>query len=122
MTETHDCKTLVTLFTIGSHHRNLTVIYIVQNVFDKGKYSRTILLNSRYHVVFKNRRDETQFRIFDTQILFYHSEWLVEAYADAVTPDNGNMVIDNKPKTSETHRFRTRIFSDETPAFYSEQK
>ena len=51
MTEAHDCQTLVKLFTKGSHHRNLTVIYIVQNVFDKGKYSRTISLNSHYHVV-----------------------------------------------------------------------
>ena len=25
------------LFTQGSHHRNITVVYIVQNVFDKGK-------------------------------------------------------------------------------------
>ena len=122
MTEAHDCKTLVKLFTKNSHHRNLTVIYIVQNVFDKGKYSRTISLNSHYHVVFKNRRDETQFKIFATQMLPHHSAWLVDAYSDAVTPDYGYMVIDNKPKTLETHRFRTGIFSDETPAFYSEKK
>ena len=35
MTETHDCKSLVKLLTKGFHHRNITVIYIVQNVFDK---------------------------------------------------------------------------------------
>ena len=51
MTEAHDCTTSVKLFTKGSHHRNLTVIYIVQNVFDKGKYSRIISLNSNYHLV-----------------------------------------------------------------------
>ena len=34
------------LFTNGSHHRNITVVYIVQNVFDKGKVHRTISLNS----------------------------------------------------------------------------
>ena len=28
MTEAHDCITLVKLYTKGSHHRNLTVIYI----------------------------------------------------------------------------------------------
>ena len=117
MTEAHDCKTLVELFTKDSHHRNLTVIYIVHNVFDKGKYSRTISLNSHYHVVFKNRRDKTQFKIFATQMLLHHSAWLVEAYSDAVILDYGYMVIYNKPKTLDTHRFRTCIFSDETPAF-----
>ena len=54
-------------------------------------------------------------------MLFQHSAWLVEAYADAVTPEYGYMVIDNKSKTLETHRFRTGIFIDETPAFYSEK-
>ena len=122
MTKAHDCQTLVKLFRKGSHHRNLTIIYIVQNVFDKGKYSRTISLNSHYHVVCKNRRDETQFRIFATQMLPHHSAWLVEAYSDAVTPEYGYMVIDNKLKTLETHRFRTGIFSEETPEFYSEKK
>ena len=121
MTEAHDCKTFVKLFTNGSHHRNLTVIYIVQNVVDKGKYSCTISLNSHYYVVFKNRRDETQFRTFATQMLPHHSALLVEAYADAVRPDYGYMVINNKPKTLENHRFRTGIFSDEPPAFYSEK-
>ena len=69
------------------------------------KYSRTISLNSHYHVVFKNRRDETQFRIFATQMLPHHNAWLLEANADAVTPEYGYMVIDNKPKTLETHHF-----------------
>ena len=36
------------LITKGSHHRNITVVYIVQNVFDKGKVHRTISLNSHY--------------------------------------------------------------------------
>ena len=53
-------------------------------------------------------------------MLPHHSAWLVVAYFDAVTP-YGYMVIANKPKTLETHRFRTGIFSDETPAFNSEK-
>ena len=41
---------IVNLFTRGSHHRNLSVIYIVQNVFHQGKGS--ISLNSHYLVLF----------------------------------------------------------------------
>ena len=41
----------VNLFTRGSHHRNLSVIYIVQDVFHQGKGSRSISLNSHYLVL-----------------------------------------------------------------------
>ena len=39
---------IVNLFTRGSHHRNLSVIYIVKNLFHQGKGSRSISLNSHY--------------------------------------------------------------------------
>ena len=48
------------LFTKGSHHRNLSVIYIVQNLFDQHKEHRTISLNAHYLVIFKNPRDGSQ--------------------------------------------------------------
>ena len=35
-------KRIVNLFTRGSHHRNLSEIYIVQNLFHQGKGSRSI--------------------------------------------------------------------------------
>ena len=44
-------------FTKGSHHRNLTVIYLVPNVYNQGKSQSTISLNSHYSVVFRNGRD-----------------------------------------------------------------
>ena len=43
-------KRIVNLFTRGSHHRNLSVIYIVQNLFYQGKGSCSISLNSQYLV------------------------------------------------------------------------
>ena len=47
-------KRIVKLFTRGSHHCNLSVIYIAQNLFHRGKGSRSISLNSHYLVLFKN--------------------------------------------------------------------
>ena len=44
------------LFTKGSHHHSLSVMYLVQNLFGKNKEQRTISLNSHYSVVFKNPR------------------------------------------------------------------
>ena len=37
-------KSVVDLFTKGSHHRNLTVIYLVQSVYNKNKSQWTISL------------------------------------------------------------------------------
>ena len=37
-------KRIVNLFTRGSYHRNLSRIYIVQNLFQQGKGSRSISL------------------------------------------------------------------------------
>jgi len=45
------------ILTKISHHRNISIIYVTQNLFDKNKYVRTISLNSHYLVVFENCRD-----------------------------------------------------------------
>ena len=50
---------IVNLFTRSSHHRNLSVIYIVQNLFHQGKGSCSISLNCHL-VLFKNPRDKLQ--------------------------------------------------------------
>ena len=53
-------KRIVNLFTRGSHHRNLSEIYIVQNLFHQGKGSRSISLNGHYLLLSKNPRDKLQ--------------------------------------------------------------
>ena len=68
MAEASSSKSVADLFTKGSHHRNLTVIYLVQNVYNQGKSQRTISLNSHYSVVFCNGRDASQFRTMAYQI------------------------------------------------------
>jgi hypothetical protein len=42
---------VTSLFTKKSHHRNISVMYIVQNLFHRGKHHRTISLNAHYMVV-----------------------------------------------------------------------
>ena len=45
------------LFTRGSHHRGISVLYLTQNLFLPGKLSQTISLNSHYMTIFRNPRD-----------------------------------------------------------------
>jgi hypothetical protein len=48
------------LFTKRSHHRNISLVLITQNLFNQGPSSRDICLNGKCIVVFKNPRDKTQ--------------------------------------------------------------
>ena len=47
-------KRIVNPSTRSSHQRNLSVIYIVQNLYHQGIGSHSISLNSHYLVLFKN--------------------------------------------------------------------
>ena len=55
-------KRVLDLFTKDSHHRNITVLYLTQDLFPPGKFSKTINRNSHYIVAFKNPRDQTGIR------------------------------------------------------------
>ena len=52
------------LFTKGSHHRNISVILITQNIFHQSKHCRDISLNDKYLVLLKNVRDRNQFPVW----------------------------------------------------------
>jgi hypothetical protein len=76
-------------FTQGSHHRNLTVVYIVQNLFNQDAPLRTISLNTHYMVLFKNPRDATQIRTLSQQMYPDNSRLLGDAYRDATSQPYG---------------------------------
>jgi len=71
------------LFTRGSHHRNLSVILITQNLFHQGRFCRDISLNAHYIVAFKNVRDKKQFTFLASQVYPEDSVGLYKAYLDA---------------------------------------
>ena len=50
-------------FTRKGHHRNASVVYITQNLFQQSKSSRTISLNAHYLVLFQSPRDKMQIKV-----------------------------------------------------------
>ena len=48
------------MFMRGSHHRNCSCIFIVQNLYFQGKNARDIALNAHYYVIFRNPGDQLQ--------------------------------------------------------------
>ena len=111
-------KSVADLITRGSHHWNLTVIYLVQNVFNQGKSRRTISLNSHYSVVFRNGRDASQFRTMAYQICPNDGRWLVDAFKDATSKPYGYLVLDHHPSTPEDQMVVTNIFPGEQLTYY----
>ena len=87
--------------TKGSHHRNLTVIYLVQNLYNHGKSQRTISLNSQYSLVFRNGRDASQFRTMAYQICPNDGKWLVDSFTDATSKPYWYLVIDLQSTTPQ---------------------
>lgn len=50
-------NSVIDLFTKGSQHKNLSVIFIIQNLFHQSRGMRDISLNANYIIVFKNSTD-----------------------------------------------------------------
>jgi len=116
MSETND--TVANLFTKGSHHRNVSVLYLTQNLFHKNRHMRTISLNSHYMVLFKNPRDAGQFSILARQMYPSGYKFAEEAYRDATERPFGYLFVDLKPQQDEQYRLRTNIFPDENQYVY----
>jgi hypothetical protein len=101
------------LFTKLSHHRNVSVVFITQNLFHKNKFVRTMNLNTHYIVMFRNPRDASQVAILARQMYPDNSQFVVEAYEDATKEPYGYLLIDLKPDTDDRYRIRTKIFLDD---------
>ena len=62
MDEGGNDKRVLDLFTKHSHHRNITVICLCQDLFLNGKFAKTISRNAHYIAAFKNPRDQLGIR------------------------------------------------------------
>jgi len=116
MTETDE--ELANLFTRGSHHRNVSVIFLLQNFFLRNKYMRTISLNAQYIVLFKNPRDNSQFVHLAKQLYPRKSAYAIEAYTDATLQPYGYLLLDLRNEQDEDLRLRTYIFPGERQIVY----
>jgi len=112
MNETDD--SVANLFTKGSHHRNISVAFLTQNLFHKNKHIRTISLNAHYMVLFKNPRDASQFASLARQMYPNKSAFAVEAYKDATKEPYSYLFVDLRPEQDEDLRLRTNVFPDKT--------
>ena len=116
MTSTDD--RVVDIFTKISYHRNLSVVYLTQNLFDRNKQTRTLSLNSHCIVLFKNARDATQVANLARQMYPGKNAFMIEAFKNATSAPYGYLLIDLKQETEDKLRLRTGIFSGDAQYVY----
>lgn len=111
MAEVRNNREAELLFTRGSHHLNLTVVYINQNVCCQGKSTKTISLNTHVNVLFRNPRDVMQIARMDSQMGM--GGLLKEAYADVTQQPFSYLVVDLSPFNHSEIKLSTKIFPGE---------
>ena len=111
---------LTKLFTKGSHHRNTSVVYITQNLFEQHKDSRTISLNAQYMIAFKNPRDPSQINHLSRQVFPSNSEYLLDSFLKATRKEHGYLFIDLSQTTPDDYRLRAHVFGQPGCPYKSE--
>ena len=118
MSQCSNDQRVADLFTRGSHHRGISVVYLAQNLFPPGKLSRTISLNSHYFVIFRNPRDSLGISTLAKQIIPGRKDYLMESFRDATNRPYGYLLIDCHQLMPENMRLRTNILPGERQIAY----
>lgn len=121
MTDANSSQKVCELFTIHSHHRNISVLFLTQNIFHKGTFGRTISLNAKYIVLFKNPRDKSQFNHLARQIYPEKAIALQNLYKAITQSGHSYLFIDLTQRTNDSLRFRTNIFNKQFSTCYCDQ-
>ena len=107
------------LFTKQCHHLNISAIFISQNIFQQGKYSRTISLNCHVFVFFSNKRDESQIQTFARQT--YPLKWkkFMLIYEEMMQDPYGYILVDCTPSHPKQIKVRGNVFPGEITYTYN---
>lgn len=106
---------MASVFSVLSHHCNISVLFLVQNVFAQGRASRDACLNCHYLILFNSKRDLLQVSNLARQICPGKNTFFMSAYEDAVSSRKYKyLVIDLHPTTPREYMLRTNIFPEDS--------
>jgi len=106
-------KRVLDLFTKHSHHQNVTVLYLCQDMFPVGKYAKSISRNAHYIVAFKIPRDQLGVR--NVLLQSFPTEWkdCLDTFHHITSRPFGYMLMDLHPASSDQHRLYAHVLKDE---------
>ena len=114
MNEGSSDKNVLDLFTKYSHHQQITVIYLCQDLFPTGKFAKTISRNAHYIVAFKNPRDQLGLRNLLQQSFPTQFREILDTFRK-VTDERpfAYMLLDLHPASRDDQRFLSNVLKDE---------
>ena len=101
-------KRVLDLFTKDSHHRNITVLYLTQDLFPPGKFSKTINRNAHYIVAFKNPRDQTGISTILLQAFPDRWRQILRLFKRVTSRPFGYLMMDVHPASDDRYRLWRR--------------
>ncbi len=97
------------IFTKYAHHKNLSVILIMQNYYNKNEFQRTININTTYNIFMKNPRNKLAVMQLAKEAFPGNTKYVMESYVDATIDPFSYLVIDLRQETSDDLRLITNI-------------
>lgn len=107
MQEVASNEQMMNLFTKQSHHMNVSVCFIIQNLFFQSRLMRTISLNAHYIILMRNPRDRLQVANLGRQIMPGYAAFFRAVYDDATKQPYSHLLIDLHPLCLEWAQLRS---------------
>ena len=103
------------VFTKGSHHKKISVFFIVQNLFVKN--NRTVSLNSHYFFLMNNPRDKVSAKRLLLQAFPGKGKFLDEVIAKTMEIPYAHLIANFRQDTPQSLRLVSNYASDQMSAF-----
>lgn len=114
MEELCNNKELSVLFTREMHHKNITVFFLVQNLYKQGKSMRDVALNCQVLILFKSPRDTQQIKMLGRQLGI---KGLETAYKESIKARYGYLIVNLQPSIPKELVLQTNLFDPHRKIF-----
>lgn len=111
MHESTKTNRVTELYTKTSHHANVSVCLVLQNIFHHGRERYSILRNSHYLVIFQNPLDQTIVHTLAQRINPVNKAAVIKIFLYAQSRYR-YLLLDGKQGGLPQARFRSDIFND----------
>jgi len=101
---------------VAGRHRNVHLMVLRHNLFQRTKNSKTIDLNVTQIILFKSPRDSEQIGVLGRQLGERHAT--MEAYKRATQKPFGHLMIDLDVRSSKSLRYSSNCSVDVPSIFY----
>ena len=111
-------KSVAELFIYGSHHLNVTVMFLTQNLYPKDESFRLMALNAHYMVLFADIRSHRQVNTLANQLFTSEDKMrLINAFRMAINMPYGFVVLNFVKNIPRELTVLTNFWS-ETPSVF----